>query len=245
MKYVNQCLVIILVFSATISNGMQFGGAAVQVLRRNASLIPSFRRLKLQPARSFNASTTRKGSFRLIRLPSDVNGAINSKQAQLVDFQASQRTDNTEREIAAIINEYNYCVGKTIELLKEPSYVPFELEGIYLNQLDPENDSKYIYFTFPYRSECSLRKNVYVENRLNYLRLIYARKNLLEENYGKYLAYRAIEYKDYKMVMVLLRLGFNMYQEIEVKGVTCRLIDLCGDKLRSILKLVIQRKHIS
>jgi len=93
-------------------------------------------------------------------------------------------------------------------------------------------------FNCNFKETTDEKKINYFRNRVYYLELFFYKYNFLSKDFIKYFLYQAIKYKDYKIAIILLRLGVNPYQEIDINGITYRIIDFADAKLKSILKLM-------
>lgn len=239
MKYINQSLILILVFTASFSSGMQLVNRVTQELRKNSALVNAFKN-RLQFRRNFNIGKIAKTNY------------FTNSKAISIGFQTPKRCISTQ-DIKTMFNEFNYCVDQTIKigLSEKHSYKPNELNNYlnkYLYELNPNNTCEYI--SYPAVDEYSevmtfSRNDLYYKNRLSYLDLIFCNQDLLKHDYAKFLLYRAIQYKDYKMVMILLKLGLNPFQEITIKETKHRLIDFVDTKLKLLLQLMTEKNQIS
>lgn len=154
-------------------------------------------------------------------------------------------TNNQNSESLPEFNELNYCANQTIRitLAEEKLNYPFYYEEFLfcLNQIDIDQLSEYtvvsVFGGCPERKSV-LRSEIYFEKRLQYLSYITNNTVSLTGNFAKCLFYRAMQYQDYKMVIVLLKLGFDYNKNIVIKDHSYKLSDLFDNKIKLIIKLM-------
>ncbi|MDR3646591.1 MAG: hypothetical protein P4L22_03555 [Candidatus Babeliales bacterium] len=224
MKLLNKNLLMFLLMGSSYINGMHLVQAAKQVAIRTLPVI----------ARSYSKAAG-EGLNR-------VNAC--RKQVVSVPFKGQQfGFSKISTNYTPCFNELEYCADKSIEIAKnEKSELREDYYDEYMRELKPSN-SEYISYAFNgnYVSlNKVLRSKIYFKNRLSYLDYLIG-LDLIKFKFAKYVFYRAIEFKDYKMVIILLKLGINPYQKIEINEKEHRLIDLFDNNLKIILSEMIKK----
>lgn len=226
MKF-NKSLYFVLLFSSSFVNSMHLVQAAKQAARRILPITArSYSKAAGQGLNRYNSCT---------------------KQVVSVPFKRQQfGFSKISTNDVPGFNEFEYCADQSIKIAKNEKSELLEHDyEKYMRELEP-NNSEYIYcaFTFidgRYVQLCGeLRSEIYFKNRLSYLDYLIG-LNLINLKFAKYLFYRAMQFKDYKMVIILLKLGLNPYQKIEINEKENRLIDLFDNNLKAILSLMVKK----
>jgi hypothetical protein len=203
MKYVNRSLFIIILFSATISKGMQFGNLARQTLRRSANVAQALNKCQLPIRRSFNAGIAREASL--------INASTHFKPMSSAYFPVPKRHYSVSEgniEEPYYVSNYNldkrsvvwacYDFDHLIEQVKESvSGKPVECGDL---PFEPKTNS-FEYFKY---------QDAWLERMAS-------SPESLQTPEGRDLVYRAIINIDAKLLLGALKLGFDLNQKIKIK----------------------------